>query len=191
MDRLARLQRIMSAQGQAARRSTLFRHGISRSEIEDALASGFLARPIRGWYVTRAADSDQLRAITAGARLGCVSALRRWGVWSGPANDLHLHCPPTASRLRLDKAQTVLGMQPVLPHPSVPPRRAVELNEIWRCAAGVPVVHWLANTSKSSALDWIVSPTDALTQAIHCQNEEHAVACIDSALHHRVVSAQE
>jgi hypothetical protein len=82
-------------------------------------------------------------------------------------------------------------MQPLLPHPSVPPRRAFELNEIWRCAAGVPIVHWLANTSETRALDWIVSPTDALIQAIHCQDEEHAVACIDSALHHGVVSAHE
>lgn len=181
----------MAAQGQAARRSTLFRCGINRAEIEGALSTGSLIRPMRGWYVTPAADPDQLRAIIAGGRLGCVSALRRWGVWSGPANDLHLHCAPTASRLRLDRAQAVPGMQPLLPHPNVPPHRAVELNEIRRCAAGVPVVHWLANTSKTSALDWIVSPADALIQAIHCQDEEHAVACIDSALHHGVISAQE
>src|SRR5690554_6750560 len=191
MSKPGRLASVMAAQGQAARRSTLFRNGISRVEIEDALASGFLARPMRGWYVTRAADSDQLRAIIAGGRLGCVTALRRWGVWSGPTNDLHLHCAPTSSRLRLDKAQTVLGMQPLLPHPSVPPRRAVKLNEIWRCADGAPVVHWLGNTSNTGALDWIVSHTDALTQAIHCQDEEHAVACIDSALRHGVVSPEE
>lgn len=192
MDKFGRLTNVMAAQGQAARRSTLFRQGISRFQIEDALASGFLERPIRGWYLTRAADSDQRRAIIAGARLGCVTALRRWGVWSGLANDLHLHFAPTSSRLRLDQAHVVLGMQqPVLPHPGVPPRRIVDLGEIWRCAPGIPVVHWLSNTSASGTLDWIVSPADALAQAIRCQDEEHAVACIDSALRHGVISIQE
>lgn len=191
MNEFGRLASVMAVQGQAARRSTLFRHGISRDEIEASLASGFLVRPMRGWYATGAADSDQLRAIMAGARLGCVSALRRWGVWSGPANDLHLHCAPTSSRLRLDKAQTVLGLQPLLPHPSVPPQRAGQMNEIWRCGAGAPVVHWSANTSEAGALDWIVSPTNALAQAVRCQEAEHAVACIDSALHLGAVSVQE
>ncbi|HEU4806633.1 MAG TPA: hypothetical protein VFT01_00095 [Homoserinimonas sp.] len=70
------------------------------------------------------------------------------------------------------------------------PRRAAELGDIWRCAAGRPIVHWLENTSEAGALDWIVSPMDALAQAIRCQDEEHAVACIDSALRHRVISPE-
>ena len=188
VERFRHLASAMHNQGQAARRSTLFRMGISRAEIEAALTSGFLHRPIRGWYTTDAADSDQRRAIIAGARLGCVTALRRWGVWSGPDNDVHLHCAPTASRLRLDRARDVLGAQPVLPHPGVPPRRRPELNEIWRCAPGMPVVHWQAQASARSALDWIVSPMDALAQAVRCLPEEHAVASIDSALRHGAVS---
>lgn len=191
VERFRHLASAMHNQGQAARRSTLFRMGISRAEIEAALASGFLHRPIRGWYMTEAADSDQRRAIVADARLGCVTALRRWGVWSGPDNDIHLHCAPTASRLRLDQARTVLGAQPVLPHPGVPPRRRPELNEVWRCAPGMPVVHWQAQASARGALDWIVSPMDALAQAVCCQTAEHAVACVDSSLRHGVVTAQE
>lgn len=181
----------MDRLGHAARRSTLFRLGISRLEIEAALASGFLQRPVRGWYLTGAADSDQRRAILVGARLGCVSALRRWGLWSGPSNQLHLHSATTSSRLRTGQAQTVLGLQPVLPHPNLPRRRAVELTDIWRCADGEPVIHWQAQTSDWGALDWIVSPVDALAQAVRCQTEEHAVACIDSALRHGVVSRHE
>lgn len=82
-------------------------------------------------------------------------------------------------------------MQPILPHPQVPPRRLAELSDIWRCAAGKPIVHWRARTSEAGALDWIVSPSDALAQAVRCQDAENAVACIDSALRHGVVSTQE
>lgn len=180
---------VMREMGQLARRNTLLKHGIADGEIRRAVASGLLARPVRGWYATRRADRDQLRAITAGARVGCVSALRRWGAWAGEGRRLHLHAEPTASRMSL--APLKEHVQPPLPHPSVLDTRAHEMRPILEADAGAPAVHWQRQRWHEGRLDWIVSPRDALAQAVRCQPFEQAVACIDSALALDVVSEDE
>jgi hypothetical protein len=55
----------------------------------------------------------------------------------------------------------------------------------------MPAIHWRNEEFEARALDWLVSPADALAQAARCLTLEHAVACIDSALRHRVVDDQE
>ena len=189
MDEAAHLRRTMTSLGQVARLSTLLRLGASRGAIRRAVASGRLERPKRGWYLTHAADSDQRRAVDTGAKLGCVTALRRWGVWSGLGNELHLHAQPTASRLRV--ASRVRGAEPAVLHPGLDPLLARELTEVWTCDQGLPLVHWREQQFEHGALDWMVAPQDALLQAITCQGEEHALACIDSALHHGVLTTSD
>ena len=160
--------------------------GLTRRELESAVNRGELTRPRRGWYANRLADDDQLRAVVAGARIGCVSALRRWGVWSGEGDRLHLQVPRTSSGLVLREAPR--GAQLRVPHP------AWELPLDWAirpCDAAGPVAHWVPPLQPHRALDWIVSPVDALAQAVRCQREEHALACVDSALHEGVVTLAE
>jgi hypothetical protein len=73
-------------------------------------------------------------------------------------------------------------------------RRFAELSESARFQvsdAGVPVIHWRDEQFETRALDWLVSPADALAEAIRCLPLEHAVACVDSALRHRVINAAE
>jgi very-short-patch-repair endonuclease len=174
--------------GHVARRSTLTASGISRAKLESAVGHGELLRPLRGWYATPLADIDQLRAVQIGARIGCVTALRRWGVWGGNDGTLHLHANPTASRLRDARP---MGSRIALPHPSLSPARAGELAELLLCDDAEPTVHWHERYSEAASLDWIVGPLAALAQAIRCQPEEQALACIDSALHEGVVSPAE
>lgn len=173
--------------GHVARRETLLSAGISRRQLEAAVFRGQLSRPIRGWYATPLADVDQLRAVAAGARIGCVSALRRWGVWSGEGDILHLQVAPSRSLLDT-RGVAFQGSELRVPHPSVPPELDVAVRQ---CVLGTPVGHWVPPLDRARALDWIVSPLDALAQAVRCQREEHAVACVDSALHEGVISGEE
>lgn len=194
MESTLHLRQIMTRLGHTARRRTLLRHGISLSEIADARASGYFIRPKRGWYHSPAADSDQRRAVLVGGRIGCVTALRRWGVWSGPTDELHVHVAPTASRLRVMAAAGVLGDKRPNPSPKLRNRRFAELSESTRFRvsdASTPVIHWRDECFEARALDWLVSPADALAEAIRCLPLEHAVASVDSALRHRVISSAE
>jgi len=184
----------MTKLGHTARRRTLLRHGVSLSDIADARASGYLNRPKRGWYHSPAADSDQRRAVLVGGRIGCVTALRRWGMWAGTTDELHVHVAPTASRLRTVAATAVHGDQRPNPSPRLRRHRFAELSESpgFRITnAGNPVIHWRDESFEARALDWLVSPADALAEAVRCLSLEHAVACVDSALRHRVISATE
>lgn len=174
----------MRTVGHLARRRTLLDLGVTPRDLAAGVRTGHLWRPRRGWYATGNADPDQLRAVAAGARIGCVSALRRWGVWSGPGDALHLHATPTASRLadgiRIAHPAAPQAAAP-LPHPSIIDAYGHELGDIRSCDGNASVIHW-GEQRFGGRLDWIVSIGDALAQAVRCQDRENAVACIDSAL---------
>jgi hypothetical protein len=146
-------------------------------------------RPRHGWIASPLADRDQLRAIAVGGRIGCTSALRRYGVWSGIDDALHLHVPRTAARLAPspeipDRANAGVW------HPSVSASR--QRGRAVRLASDAAVrVHWAREGSRRVALDWIVSPQTALATAARCVDAEHASAAIDSALHERVLRRSE
>lgn len=182
---------LMTSLGQVAPARALARFGISRSELLRALNDGSLVRVRRGWFATAHADSDQLRAISLGGRIGCVSALRRWGVWSGSGDELHVQLAPNASRLRHASAVAIRTNQPGVWHPRA--REKLRQGRTLRLAtAGTPVLHWseLRGVTSGHARevgsvrspDWIVPPALALAQALLCQNEEHALACLDSSI---------
>lgn len=154
-------------------------------QIRGAVTSGVLTELKRGWFVSERADADQRRAVEAGAKIGCVSALRRWGVWSGDGDALHLRARPNSHPATA--ATLPGGNTRVVAHPSVLAPNARTL-EIRPCEPGAPILHWRKQFFPAPSLDWIVSPQDALAQAILCQSEEHALACIDSALHEHAIS---
>ncbi|MET0783521.1 MAG: hypothetical protein ABWY53_04275, partial [Leifsonia flava] len=170
--------------------STLAAHGIRRADIATALNTGELRRLRRGWFATPIADVDQLRAVALGGRLGCVSALRRWGVWSGAGDDLHVTVPRSASHLSLDSDTERYSTRPALWHPSID-RRLTQGQSIRLASRTRPIVHWAEHPNPERRLDWIVSAHQALSQAVLCQDEENAIACLDSAIRHGVIRAKE
>ncbi|PFG31922.1 hypothetical protein [Paramicrobacterium agarici] len=173
---------LMSSLGEVARTPRLREKGVSRSQMDAALASGSLIRVKRGWVATHAADAEQLAVVRHGGRLGCISALARWGLWAADDRAPHIAMGRRghAAALRFDLGTTTEAVR----HPdaidSASPRPMLR-----RPARH----HW--TTVDQNDLDWIVSPVDALRQAVHCQPLEHAVACVDSALHHGIVSRPE
>lgn len=183
---------LMTSLGHVAQARTLAHFGVARSELLRALDGGSLSRVRRGWFATPCADSDQLRAVWLGGRIGCVSALRRWGVWSGSGDALHIQLAPNASRLRLADLGAAHADRPGVWHPFA--RQKLRQEQTLRLAtAGEPALHWTALSDGASSYarsagsarspDWIVPPAVALAQALLCQNEEHALACLDSAIH--------
>lgn len=59
----------------------LVEQGWSRERIEEARLDGHIRRLRWGWYAVPHADEAAIRAIKAGGRLGCLSALRVHGLW--------------------------------------------------------------------------------------------------------------
>lgn len=142
---------------------------------------------MRGWVATPQADRDQVRAITAGGRVACISALARWGLWSADDRRLHIAMPPER---RMASGRSDLSgdtMSPPAFHPlaTVGSERELALRN-----RGRAVVHWSTPRFPHFAeLDWIVPPAEAVLQALRCQRHiEHAVASADSALHAGVIS---
>lgn len=67
----------------------LRRLGATGATIEDSLAMGSLQRIARGWYALPGAHQLVVRAIQAGARLGCLSGCRFYGIWTPHHSGLH------------------------------------------------------------------------------------------------------
>lgn len=74
--------------------------GWSRHMIATALARGSLHRLARGWYEFGPASPDELVAVRRGARLGCLTGLRGYGVWVPPTAHPHLIVPRWATPAR-------------------------------------------------------------------------------------------
>ncbi|TFC83692.1 hypothetical protein E3T23_01885 [Cryobacterium cheniae] len=117
---------------------------------------GAIGRAARGVYICAHADRDQRDAAAAHARISCLSALRRANVWAGIDRSLHLQLPANASTRRPTRDR---GGQPIR-------------------------YHWAHPRFPGAAeRSWLVSPMEALWQAIRCLDEEHAIACLESAVH--------
>ena len=142
--------------GHSATTDELLRHGVSPARLRTAIQRGFILRAARGVYLCAHADRDQRDAAAAHARLSCLSALRRAKVWAGLDRSLHLQLPAHAG-----------GSRP------------------GHDRGGDPIrYHWAhPRFTGSPERSWLVSPMEAVWQAIHCLDEEHAIACLESAVH--------
>ena len=142
--------------GHAATTDELLRLGVTPPQLRTAVAHGSIVRAARGVYLCAHADRDQRTAAASHARISCVSALRRAQVWAGIDRSLHLQLPAHAAGQRPRQGR---GGQPIRYHWAHP--------------------RFPGATERS----WLVSPMEAVWQAIHCLDEEHAIACLESAVH--------
>lgn len=67
----------------------LRRHGVTYPEVRLLREAGVLINLRRGWYAMEGADPLVRAAVASGGVLGCVSALKFWGVWTPPKANLH------------------------------------------------------------------------------------------------------
>lgn len=70
--------------------------GSSDKAIADLVAAGRLIRLRRGWFASPLANTDALRALQLGGRLGCLSGCKAHGLWVPPHSDLHVILNPGA-----------------------------------------------------------------------------------------------
>ena len=177
------VSRLLDRNGGIASRATLLRDGASPQSIERARQAKLIVSLRRGLYACATADLDQRRAARLGGLIGCVSALRRSGVWAGLDTRLHVHVPAGSKRLRVDSV-VAFGRD----------TSTARSDANYLADAGVPRVHWqrplerIPLGARHGTADWIVPPLLALRQAVLCQEEEHAIASIDSALRKEFIS---
>ena len=162
---------VLAALGEpVATRSQLLAAGATPRDLTAAVRDRRLIRVREGYYATPVADAALLQAVRIGGRLGCVSALRRHGVWAPPHPFPHVSVGPKASRLRSPRDRYV----------------ALEQQNRDGCE-----VHWTAAADEPDASVHTAGIVNALAQAIRCQPAEFAVAALDNALYQGLVTAQQ
>jgi very-short-patch-repair endonuclease len=137
----------------------LERDGVGASRRSALIASGDLMRLRNGWFATRNANPEQLRAVRLGGRLTCVSALRQHRLWVMPDSRLHVAVNGNASRLR-----------------SPDDRR-----KSWQDRSDV-CLHWAESAWKSAPDAAIDGVKASLAQLIRCVDRTSAIVTLDSAL---------
>lgn len=153
-----------------ASRHELLHAGASGRGLTAAVRFGHLIRVRRDHYALPGTSRAVLEAVRIGGRLGCVSALEQLGLFAFDTTFTHAHVTPGASRLR---------------HPR---DRHAPLNSRPRDGA---VLHWSPLLEPDRLSEFSVGALDALSHVVECGEPHHAVASIDSALHHGAVSLSE
>ncbi|WP_020106717.1 hypothetical protein [Nocardia sp. 348MFTsu5.1] len=72
----------------------LHRYGMNAWQIRRETQTGSLVGLRHGWYATPTADPEVVAAVRAGGVLGCVTALRKHGLWVAPGSS-HVHTRST------------------------------------------------------------------------------------------------
>lgn len=151
--------------GGVADLSALASAGASKRTVQRAAAHGEIVRIRRGWYSLREADIDITRAIRVGGRLACVSACRKYGIWT--PTDARTHVSVTAqsnNHKAPDDAHRV------------------------RSVGDATVLHWSCRDTAAGARAKVPSVVTALAEAVQCQPAEVGFAMVESALHRGLLS---
>jgi hypothetical protein len=148
-------------------RADLLAAGVRPRELTTGVRSGVLLRLRRDHYSLPGLARPAQEAVRVGGKLGCVSALRDYGVFAYDARHTHVQVDPFASRLRS-------------PHPEW--ARLTEFNR------GGIELHWLPELAEQESEAHRVSLIDALLESLYCQHPWHTLASIDNALHQRLIT---
>jgi len=140
--------------------------GATSRGLTAAVRFGHLIRARRDHYCLAAVGQDIAQAIRVGGRLGCISALKSYGVFGYDTSHTHVHMDRQATRLRSPKTQ---------PEPLTPANRL-----------GAKL-HWWPLGDASAGDDYRVGLVDALAQSVRCQHPWFAIASIDNALNQHLI----
>jgi len=144
-----------------ASRADLIAFGASSTMLTGAVRGGHLIRVRRDHYALPQTDRHIVRAVRVGGRLGCVTALRSWGVFGFDSRTTHIHLPRELSR-------------PRSPHDR---RSTLTLSN----RSGV-ILHWRELLDSLDGDEYRVGVVDALRQVLRCGEPYHALASVENAL---------
>ena len=177
--------------GHLASIEELRERGVPTRAIRAAVGCGALTRVARGRYACAHLETLQGReelgaAARAHGRIGCLSALRRASVWAGTDRRLHIQLRPGQHGTRRDRVD--LRGRPIVYHWTEPfpwsggplktgPSRAGQQHD--------------DETRFAAGRCWLVEPMEAVWRAIHCLDEENAIACLESAVHEGFITRDE
>ena len=158
-------------------RPQLLARGMSDRRIRAAVARGELVRLRPGHFSTPSADERMQRAVALGGRLACVSELRSRGVWVLDDERIHLHVPPTASRLRSEDAR--VHWRGLL-HPEAATSAHVgavdALVQAHRC---LDPIAWIASLDSALRLGIIRESELAIIRAAIRRQDRHLIELVD------------
>lgn len=140
-----------------ASRADLRSRGATDADIRAAVRRGVLIRLRRGRYASPDVHPDVARAVAAGGRLTCHSALRLHGVWVLEDRLLHVAVDHGAKRT---------------------PAAGIRLH--WRTPSATPPSSWGTGSGSDKVLA-------AIDQLFHCGTPLATVIAIDSALNQGLV----
>ena len=163
------ITRDIAALGNLARTRSLHVLGHSPAQLQAAVASGALVRPMRGWVATPLAERDAVIAALHGGMLTSASALGSQRIWRGLDRSIHVLVPPNSPG-RVSRAAVPLSR-------FAAPRLLT---------AGI-TRHWGSQLWPTGALDWRASLVDALAAFALNADLEQFVAAVDSALYTRAL----
>ncbi|MCC6855603.1 MAG: hypothetical protein IT189_06015 [Microbacteriaceae bacterium] len=144
-----------------ASREQLFSIGATSRMLTGGVRSGVLLRVRRDHYALPSTDLHVLRAVRVGGRLGCMTALRAFGIFGFEGQVTHIHLPRELSRARS-------------PHD----RR----HHLTRANRAGTELHWSALLEPEAGSEVSVGVVDALAQTVRCSAPHLALASIENAL---------
>lgn len=147
-------------------RAELLACGATPRGLTAAVRYGHLVRSRRDRYCLPQVGRDIAQAIRVGGRLGCVGAIRSYGVFAYDASEVHVHLERRATRLR---------------SPQLPLRQLAPVNRFGA------QLHWWPLGDPTAGDEYRVGLIDALAQSVRCQHPWHAIASVDNALHQGLI----
>lgn len=151
-------------------RTDLLGCGATSRSLTAAVRFGHLVRVRRDHYCLPDVARDVAQAIRIGGRLGCISALKGYGVFAYDTAHTHVHVERQATRLR---------------SPREHPERLTAAN---RMGARL---HWWSLGDPDGGDEYRIGLVDALAQSVRCQHPWFAIASLDNALHQLLIGESE
>jgi hypothetical protein len=163
--------------GHVATRRDLETTGLARREIDQLAKLDTVARPRKGLYICAHLGDPERIAAQVGARLDCVTVLRRHQIWVGHSAGLHLRMPSDSGAPARARLAAVV--------------RRVGATGSALLGANRITVHWSGGATAEPGARLEVPVVDALRQAMRCLPADDAVAALESALHLKEISGPE
>jgi very-short-patch-repair endonuclease len=141
----------------AARASVLIRAGFTRASLRSAVASGALVTIRMGWLALPDAPVDVVTAVLIGGRLGCVSLANHLGLWTPPAELLHVAVPHHSGRALVGAPGAVLHWRSARwrDNPSPLESRADMVRQLAICLEREDAVATIDSALHSGAVSWL------------------------------------